>query len=527
MATQNKVPYDKVEFNGQLYAVRFLLGNTNGGIEVHHDRIQHLIINEDLNSIFPTAKLILDNTGNVLDQTPKVNFKNLSSKKLWTYAFNTDNRDMFIVDIFPTTEDFFESGNKEVFPDDVHRIFYEFVVYDEEEVPGDTRNGKYKIFYLRDAREQILTESKVQWSSYEAFSIVSETSAYNMNYSSSSNVDRSPYTGEAIKHFITKAFSSPGGDIISSKFDDWDKGSTKVFYSTSPNHSAYDSLEYLLDRHVSNSDQDNCILGVERTSMGAGHWFLRPLSKFFAKAVENGKIGEYTNDLFHVHSGGKPALFMPTSSENAEAGNNIPVKGYAQIARSSIVQQFNGMENFTFLNAPNGVGLDELVSTVTHGYNSSEHQFELDCSKTHVDEIRKKFKNLYVDNFNITGKPEAIFPTTEEKTTNRLINHVYSEGSTPSDRIKYGVNRVLSKALAYTPGIDFSTDGWPYRHPGRFMILLDSTIQPESSFEKIFSGEWFITRVVHSFSFAQKPTSYTQQIACIKPHSYAKLVSEE
>jgi hypothetical protein len=223
------------------------------------------------------------------------------------------------------------------------------------------------------------------------------------------------------------------------------------------------------------------------------------------------------------------APFTQLNSDEPEDSSNIPQKGYAQIARSSIIQEFTGLQNFNFLNAPNGVGLSELVSTITHGYNFSQHQFELDCFETYIGEIKKKFKNLYVRHFNLfEGSPEPIFPITDEKLTNRIVNHVYSEGSTSIDRVKGGVNRVLSKALAYTPGIDFATDGWPYRQPGRFIVLLDSTIQPESSFEKIFSGEWFMTRVVHNFNFDKQPGgTYFQQIACIKPHSYAPLVPED
>ena len=83
-------PYDKVNFNGQVYAVRFLLGNRHTGIEVKHSIILTLAINEDLNSIFPTAKLVINNTGNALEQMPAVTFGEGSKDKFWTYAFNTD-----------------------------------------------------------------------------------------------------------------------------------------------------------------------------------------------------------------------------------------------------------------------------------------------------------------------------------------------------------------------------------------------------------------------------------------------------
>jgi hypothetical protein len=295
---------------------------------------------------------------------------------------------------------------------------------------------------------------------------------------------------------------------------DWDRGATKTHYCTSPCHTAYDSLEYLLDKHISEGTKDNCILGLERSDL----WFLRPLTKFFERAYDQTQemFGSYMSDMFTC--GG-----IGTRKTLNKKGSAIPEAGYAGLSNNSMIQRFDGLTNYALLNMSNSDSLSEIVSTIVHNYNNGDGQFNIDCRGNHIALIRKKFKELYVSP--LAGEaPTPVFPIDEQKYLNHAVQHVYDSGSTQTNRLKSGVNKVLSKALAYMPGVEFSTDGWTFRQPGRFMLLLDPSAQPGSPFEKFFNGEWFITQVKHAFRFQYG--QYNQQIACIKPHSHSMVVKD-
>ena len=502
--------YNKLIFNKQTYAVSVMIQNKHGLAPITPDRILSFILVEELYSIFPTGIMVLDSTGNLLNQAPSIISQKKDTKEIKgtadpTYAFNTDNRDIVFVDMFPVAGDWFEQDNDVLFPADVHRLYYEFYIIDEDEALED--DGKQKTLYLRDAREQALVESRVPWTSSDA--LAAEVGR-NINFSQASNELRSPFTGESIKHFIKAALP------MTNTFSDWDKGNTTAFYSALPGHSSYDTLEELLDAHVSAGDADNCILGLERSSRGKGHWFLRPLNKFYSNAVDkvSDALGKYTIDIFHVTSGGS------RGGSATKPIDKIPLKGFAALAHNETIQQFDGLENFTYLNMPNGSCLQDLVTTITHGYNFAEKQFDIDCEDNHIGRIRDKFDKLYVKDM-MGDSPAAIFPVESQRLENKNVQHVYSTGSTTQKRKKDGVNRVLNKALAYAPGIDFAVPGNTRRQPGRFVVLLDSTLEPGSAFEKVISGEWFMVKVVHSFNFAIQ--DYQQQIACTKSHSYSQL----
>ena len=505
--------YNKLIFNKQTYAVSVMIQNKHELAPIPANRILSFMLVEEMYSIFPTGKMVLDSTGNLLDQTPSMPSRaSLLTKHTRevgtadpTYAFNTDNRDMIFVDMFPVVSDWFHKDDDKIFPEDEHRLYYEFYIIDEEESLED--DGKQKILHLRDAREQTLVESRVPWTSSDA--LAAEV-GHNINFSQVSNELRSPRTGEAIKHFIKAALP------MTNTFADWDKGDTTTFYSALPGHSSYDTLEGLLDIHVSSGDADNCVLGLERTSRGAGDWFLRPLNKFYSNAVNKvtDTLGKYTVDIFHVTSGGSKG------GSATKPIDKIPLKGFAAIARNEVIQQFDGLENFTYLNMPNGPCLQDLVTTITHGYNFAEKQFDIDCEHNHIGRIRDKFDKLYVKDM-MGDSPTPVFPVESQRLENKNVQHVYSPGNTTQKRKKDGVNRVLNKALAYAPGIDFAVPGNTRRQPGRFIILADSTLEPGSAFEKIISGEWFMVKIVHMFNFAVQ--NYQQQISCTKSHTHSVL----
>ena len=69
--------YNKLIFNKQTYAVSVMIQNKHGLAPITPDRILSFILVEELYSIFPTGIMVLDSTGNLLDQAPSI----ISQKK--------------------------------------------------------------------------------------------------------------------------------------------------------------------------------------------------------------------------------------------------------------------------------------------------------------------------------------------------------------------------------------------------------------------------------------------------------------
>jgi hypothetical protein len=183
----------------------------------------------------------------------------------------------------------------------------------------------------------------------------------------------------------------------------------------------------------------------------------------------------------------------------------------------------DGLGAFNFLNVGNADSLNEIVTTFVHNYNHNHKQFNIDGSDTYIGSIKKKYQELYADKM-VGETPSAILPINNQKSTNIITNHVYSSGTTMTDRLPAGVNRVINKCLAYAPGLTFFTNGSTHRTTSEFAIILKSNAEPEIPFNKILLGEWLMTKVDHHFILAGG--NYYNNISCIKSHSYSPLTKE-
>ena len=202
---------------------------------------------------------------------------------------------------------------------------------------------------------------------------------------------------------------------------DWDKGATKTFYTSNPQHTALHDLEYLLDAHVGAETHDNCILGVELN----GEYFLRSIENIYKKAFsQNSRIGEYVIDAVNVNTG----------EYNINTSASSKLYGFTHEEASA----FDGLTNFSFLNMAPADSMNELVTTYVHNYNHREKQFTIDCQDNHIMSVRSKMQQLYGDKMKGLN-PTSILPLNEEKVSNTILNHSYSSGETKTKRLNDGI----------------------------------------------------------------------------------------
>ena len=117
--------------------------------------------------------------------------------------------------------------------------------------------------------------------------------------------------------------------------------------------------------------------------------------------------------------------------------------------------------------------------------------------------------------------PTAIFPTNDDKKRNLMRKHVYTDAIMQEERLRAGRNNVISRALALSPGMSFSSKGGTHRDAGDFVIISGEDANSGKRFAQVMYGEWLMTNVVHVFMFDRE--DYSNTITCIKPHTYGKV----
>ena len=483
-------------FNGQRYYISVQLHNSVNQLPIHPASIISLSFTETIYSIFPSIELVLDTSSNpientVLDVTSELNQRVFSE----SFNFNSDGKETFNIIMAPIGDD----NQVTTGLDEKYLISGWYYVYDETESLLGSGSQKQKIFYLRDIREQKLIETNIQWSSAD---VVRSTSKFNYNLSHLGNSRREAKTGTAIKHLLNTALD---GNVSTSEF--WDEGETSVFYCSPSQSTAYDDLEYMLDRQVSTGTLDNCILKAERN----GELSLLGIDKYFELGYKENDIGSLICDVFTGESGN-----FNLSNDPDVVGNVIPGHGFLE----NELMKFDGLDGFSLLHTANTDSNNELISSIVHSYDTTNKQFNIECGNHHISNVISKSQESYADKMpglRANKTASALLPINADKFDNKLVNHVTGPSGQSSKRLYTGINRTLKKSLYFSPSINFETIGSSHRTPCRFILLSLRNADKDAPLTKILVGEWFISKVNHAFIFAAN--AYSNNISCIKPHT--------
>ena len=410
---------------------------------------------------------------------------------------------------------------QKIYPDGLWDFTYAFNIFEtvERDFPG-TIDKKSKQLLLRDVKESILCNTNVQWSVAEMLKELDLTKA---EIGQVSDTRRSVYTGLAIKNIIKKTFEKRKylNKKIENKFiDDWDRGGSKIFHSNLQNQSAMDCIETCLDSTVSDKDSDNCLLKYERVDgKTTGIWSLRSITNYFDKAFKTG-AKKLPGD-FHID-------IMPTSTNDGEqkslqfgiiaGGSRKPFNLKMDLA------EFKGMKNFSYDATASCDSMCQIVSHALHNYDSSRGTWTVNLEDHHIDQIIKDGKNLMGKKMKTKkNKPNISIPIDDFKKTNQVIKNIYSSALDEKAQLADGRNKVLKQALFLAPSIKFELAGLTYRRSGRFMTIVCTQGMPDTTFNDVFQGEWFITQVQHQFN----GSNYRNAIQAVKVYGYNPIFEEK
>ena len=496
------IPDNSCILNDNRYTVKFTLINTNTSIDLPLGLVKQFVLYDNLYSIFQTGKLIVDNSGSSLENFSSTEMNELREQiNSVSYAFNSDNNDYLEVKIIPITP---KGEDAVTFPPEIFNMHFVFSVYAEEEYTANKANDKTKVFYLRDGRAEKLLRSNIEWSTSLA---VQRQIGHKINVSQVSNKLRSIHTGYALKHLIATALQN---SYPVSFANDWDIGRYEIFHTSPTQHNVIDDIEAILDKHISFNNLDNCVL---RWNNKRSEWSLKSFTQMFDEVLnkEEKTFGSRVSDAFHLHG----------SSTLSKGGANLATKPLHEFSGNTILsQQLDGLTSYQFLNSANDDGVNSIISSIVHNYNYQDKQFDVECSDGYIDNVEQTFQEFYAGK--MAGQdPTAIFPTNDDKKRNLMRKHVYTDAIMQEERLRAGRNNVISRALALSPGMSFSSKGGTHRDAGDFVIISGEDANSGKRFAQVMYGEWLMTNVVHVFMFDRE--DYSNTITCIKPHTYSKV----
>jgi len=288
-------PKDNVErINDNVFIFNIFLNNGKSKIGLKFSAIEELNIVDDLRYFFTYGTMTINYNNDVLESFESIGGELGGSKKdSEPYQFRGDGRDILEIEIMPQLK---EQKCLEVYANESERrkycIKHTCIIYKYEDLSAGKGEKKRKLyFWERDY--QLLREVNINYSTCDSnknkVSSIKGTAGTNISVSKS-NTDCSIFTGDAIEGVLKSALATTAKSRFSKGA--WDKGGSKIFYSSSGVNKALDDLNYVLSYHISDSTNKflPCILKKERYT---GKYNLTPLNKFYSSSLSIGGLGGF------------------------------------------------------------------------------------------------------------------------------------------------------------------------------------------------------------------------------------------
>ena len=496
------IPYNIVTYNNTQYEFELILINEYFNIYIPHNLVQSIVLVDDLYNVFTSAVIILNNSRNNLDIFSEYKAGVKLEKQAKSYNFLGSGNDYFCLHLKPKNQ-VTENVDPSAFKTDIFSIDLQLTIVDEDELlTGDGQ--KRKVYSCMDIREYILHTDKKGYSSIKEPNFVKN----NFRVSQLDDSSRVAPTGDIIRYILSDSLKE-----TNPTFDEnWDSGEGKVFYASPQNFSAYDDIEYLLDFHVSSVIKDNSLLKFQRN----GSFSLKSFTEYFSLNRNGNSAGPYMQDFFAYEDNFSKKSNTQAPITRLENQVNSPIKfSFDNITN---VANLPNLPEFNFLNRTGVDGYEYLISYGVSSYNLGTKNFYIQQQVNHVDNQKKFIDDNYTKKFG-GNSPTTAYYIDSIKRNNVAFN---SEFILPVDANcfqKYGLNVALKKYIDSSPCISFETEGFTHRESGKFMSLINTQLESDSVFASLFSGEWLVTKVIHTFANG----IYSNNITGVKTYFYDKV----
>lgn len=545
--------YNELYYNVELYLDNS--GNLNGSTEnrypINPAAVLNLSISDNINDwvtegsmIFLYAPeesqgLISQKGGQSQETIIKGARENGSTFK--SYTFRADGFDLLRVMMSPKPPDTNTNqagGFIDIKENDpLWTLCYVFSVYDVEDVsnlPGlegySSNYIKCIKVYFRDVRQQILQSLNIEYST----ALSSET-IIDPSYDSVDERNKTGgllKTGKALFDIFQKALTDPeigSYEFLQLESEQWDQGSTKLFYTSPANFSAAEDIDYIYAHHLSESSLDGvkdgkdlCLLCTVRSkdTSFVNPIALIPIKDFFEKAG-NGKNSPGELQLEHffvtnhtdVLSQGASVIqstykapFIPGGGDNID----IQTAKYGQILVYGFVDMAADINAKMFRTSP------------IHSVDIANRVFRVEFEGNRVEDARKAIAETYIKQLykKDSGEEKKLFLPTLHKSKEKI--NIFPEFSLHGDnkevRRKKGLGNLIYTGLFQNACICFKVLGLSIRSAGTFIGIDRTDGSTDDDYSNKVYGQYFVVRVDHVFEAG----TYINIIWAIKLHRFEK-----
>jgi hypothetical protein len=453
---------------------------------------------------------------------------------LKSYQFRGDGFDLLRVKIVPKATSGDGTNTLQIGEDDPKwALSYVFSVYDVEDVsnvPG--LNGYLSTYmkcmklYIRDIRYHLLKTINLEYSTTN-----SSEAVFDPKYDS---VDATKQTGGVLKtgtamlDVLNEAISnSSTGTIDFLQYDDedWDTGSTEIFYTSPAEYSALDDFEYLYAHHLSENTLDGsdshdlCLLHTKKAE-DIGYVepiCLTPIKQLFEKAGSGSTSpGELQVEHFFVTD---QTDYIPQTEGGAGAiyGYKAPIGGNSSTVDIKTAK-YGQILAYSFVDMSAEINNTLFTTTPVYSVNINERKFKIEFEGNEVTTARKAIANTYINQLYKEGSSDKLFlPTIHQTKEKENIFPVFSlHGDNEYVRQKKGIGNLIYTGLFQNACICFKVLGLTIRESGTFIGVDRTDGSPDNDYSNKVFGQYFVVKVDHIFEAG----GYTNVIWAIKLHRF-------
>ena len=489
----------KYLIDNKYYIFRAMLFNADSAVSFTKTAIKELVLGDNIFNFYIDGHIIIDNTDDVIERyvSDKTERElNPNSEVNYGFKMRGDGRDILHLTVIPLLdgESPYNVGSEGM--NELYGLNYYFVITNETNLPSE--NGKLKKYDIVDIDYEVLKERKVFFTTSNI--------AKNANTSQSSDFNRQAYTGDCIKQILIDALDDVNVvDTVNNTTPKFDSGINKMFFSSTADMTAMDSIDYILKLHVTGDDSSD--FAIFKKDNFTGEFTLRSVSELFKNAYI--KKGE-------IDAGG--AEFLENFNiTGAQDSNQVTVNNIKKPNLTLELGDMSDVIDVNFYNVPADLYTERVKTQIVHSYDFNNKKFTINAIDGDIENVKDDFAFYYVRP--LKGKDQKPYPSfinNRLKSTNQIYEDSFSIYSDPISSLSMGRNKVLFNALVLNMGVEITVKGSLSRGGGKFFSIDRRGAYIDNTFDDKFLGIYFIIDVQHMF----KDNTFFNKITAVKTYHF-------
>jgi|TARA_A100000171_G_scaffold50979_2_gene63813 hypothetical protein len=493
----------KYEINNEFYSCNILFFNPDGKVfNLSKNTVKNLNINDNVFEPYTKCSLSFIDDENSFERLKNEN-NNLefddNDSLVEGFTFRGDGRDFVYIEIIPIKDATIVSQG-----DKYNNVFGFRNLYSViKSVDKDTSNGKLKTIHLMDIDEKNLSEKKSFFSTKNL--LQTDKPLFLL-----SNKEREVETGTCMLNLLKDVLGYEDEKFITNidetgETPDFEKGLSKIFYTSPAENTALKDLMYLYEKNVSNNSNND--FSILKKDLYNGLYSLKSMSGIFKTAYNKSDNTPLENNIEKLIITGK------TNASEQSNQNTLKTPSVISFGEMSDIQTIN------FFNTDSLINSKKIVTNVLHSYDFNNKIFKINKKDSDITNIKNIFKENYVND--MKGSDDSPFPNmvlNETKTTNKSFQHNYSLYGENKNILKgEGINKLLKSSLITNLGAEIIVKGQMFRKTGNFISIDRNNFYVDNTFDDKFLGIYFILNVEHNFI---EDTKFENKILAVKTYIY-------